>query len=404
MLTLFISHLAISQSNKTSRIDLHINCNSCDMQYLRQEIGYVQHVRDQGLANVQLFINRIRNGSGGNTFEINFTGFDDYEGLTQSSKYLTQPAQTRDEIRAGLLQHIEAGLVSYLLQSGMTDLVHLEIDSPEEGVEATNITPVDPWDFWIFEVWGEGDFSKESQRSGIDLEFGGEANRVTDEWRIRINGEANFSRDQFTSDDEEFVSERQVHFLDALAVKSLGPKWSVGMSGGVTHNTFNNMQFSYNLRPAIEYSLFPYDEVIRREITFAYRVGFVHNRYIETTIYDKDVETLGSQALELRARFRQPWGSIFSSLRASSFLHDLSKNRLEFNSWLNIRVYKGLNVRFSSSIDLIRDQIMLPAGDASLEDLLLQQRQIATNFEMNIGVGISYTFGSAFNSIVNTRL
>ena len=402
---LFICSFLYAQPGNNGRIDLHTNCDACDMQYIRQEIGYVQHVRDQALANVQLFINRIRNASGGSTFEISFTGFEEFDGITQESKFTTQPTQTRDEVRNGLLQHIEAGLVSYLLQkSTMAELVQLDIENVEMEEEAEEDTFTDPWDFWIFEVRGEGDFNKETSRNGVDLEFGAEANRVTQDWRMRFNAEANFSRSQFTSDDEEFVSERQVHFVDGLVVKSLGPNWSVGMSGGASHNTFNNINFSYNLRPAIEYSLYPYDEVIRREITFAYRIGFIYNNYLEPTIYNQTEENLGRQSLQLRARFRQPWGDIFSSLEASSFLHDFSRNRLEFRSWLNIRVYKGLAVRFSSNIQLIRDQITLPGGDASLEDLLLQQRQIATNFEMRMGVGLSYTFGSAFNSIVNTRL
>ncbi len=392
-----------AQPNGHGRIDLHTNCNSCDMQYIRQEIGYVQHVRDQDLADVQLFINRIGNASGGSTYEISFTGKNGFNGMRQESKFTTQPTQTNDEVRAGLLKHIEVGLVSYLLQSDMATLVHLEVDNLETEDGETE-APVDPWNFWIFEVRGEGSFNKESSRDGISLEFGAEANRVTEDWRIRLNAEANYRRNRFESDEEVFISERQIHFVDGTAVKSLGPNWSAGVNAGVSHNTFNNINFSYNLRPALEYSLFPYDEVIRREITFAYRIGLLYNSYLQTTIFGKDEENLGNQSFEVRARFRQPWGDISSSLRASSFLHDITKNRLVFNGWLNVRVYKGLAVRFSSNVQFISDQITLPGGDASLEDLLLQQRQIATNFEMRMGFGVSYTFGSAFNSIVNTRL
>lgn len=391
------------QSNGNGRIDLHVNCNACDMQYIRQEIGYVQHVRDQDLADVQLFINRIGNASGGSTYEISFTGKNGFNGMRQESKFSTQPTQTNDEVRAGLLKHIEVGLVSYLLQSDLATLVHLEVDNLETKDGETE-APVDPWNFWIYEIRGEGSFNKESSRNGVDLEFGMEANRVTEDWRTNFFAESNYTLNRFFDDDEVFISERQVHFLNATLVKSLSAHWSAGMTGGVTHNTFNNIDFSYNLRPAVEYSLFPYNEVIRREVTLAYRVGLTYNRYLETTIFDKDSENLGSQSFEIRARFRQPWGDIFSSFRASSFLHDLSKNRLGFNGRLNIRVSKGLAVSFSSEVDLIRDQITLPGGDATLEDLLLQQRQIATNFQMQMGIGISYTFGSAFNSIVNTRL
>lgn len=393
-----------AQPNGNGRIDLHTNCNACDMQYIRQEIGYVQHVRDQALADVQLFINRIGNASGGSTYEISFTGKNNFEGMRMESKYTTQPTQTNDEVRAGLLAHIEAGLVSYLLQNAdMAALVHLTVDNLEME-DGKKEQPIDPWDFWIFEARGEGNFNKETSRNGVDLELGFRANRVTEDWRISINTEANYTRNRFVDDDEVFISERQIHFIDGLLVKSLGPNWSAGITTGISHNTFNNINFSYNIRPAIEYSLYPYDEVIRREITFSYRIGYEHNQYLETTIYGQDVESLGRQSFSIRGRFRQPWGDIFSRLEASSYLHDLSKNRVEFDGWLNIRVFKGLAVSFSSEIQFIRDQITLPGGDASLEDLLLQQRQIATNFQMEFGFGISYTFGSAFNSIVNTRL
>ncbi len=73
-------------------------------------------------------------------------------------------------------------------------------------------------------------------------------------------------------------------------------------------------------------------------------------------------------------------------------------------SYVSVRVFKGLAVRFSANLELVRDQLNLPVGDASIEDILLRQRQIATDFEMGIGIGLSYTFGSAFNNVVNTRL
>ena len=50
------------------------------------------------------------------------------------------------------------------------------------------------------------------------------------------------------------------------------------------------------------------------------------------------------------------------------------------------------------------NQINLPKGEASVEDLLLRQRQISTSFQNRISMGISYTFGSIFNNIVNNRL
>jgi hypothetical protein len=133
-------------------------------------------------------------------------------------------------------------------------------------------------------------------------------------------------------------------------------------------------------------------------------MNFDQNDYIEQTIYGKDREGLVRQSLTLRSRFRQPWGNLFASLEASNFMHDFSKNRLVFDGFIDIRIFQGFNIRFNTEMQFIRDLITLPAGESSLEDILLRQRQIATDFTTEFGIGISYTFGSAFNSIVNPRL
>jgi hypothetical protein len=51
----------------------------------------------------------------------------------------------------------------------------------------------------------------------------------------------------------------------------------------------------------------------------------------------------------------------------------------------------------------VRDQISLRAGGASDEEVLTRQRQLATNFDYSASVGLSYTFGSVYSDVVNTR-
>jgi hypothetical protein len=45
----------------------------------------------------------------------------------------------------------------------------------------------------------------------------------------------------------------------------------------------------------------------------------------------------------------------------------------------------------------------LRAGDTSIEDILLRRRELATDFEFSGSVAITYTFGSDFANVVNTR-
>jgi hypothetical protein len=40
---------------------------------------------------------------------------------------------------------------------------------------------------------------------------------------------------------------------------------------------------------------------------------------------------------------------------------------------------------------------------ASLEDVLLMRKQLATSYEYYFSIGLSYTFGSIYSNVVNPR-
>lgn len=389
-------------SLKKESIKLFIDCR-CEKSYLQQEINFVNHVRDQGLANVILMIYDIANGSGGRTYKLDFKGTGDYEGMAQELSYDSNVNMTSDDVRKGLLEVVKNGLLKYLLESDLSDKISYKIT--DEGLaKRQDINFDDPWNNWIFEVYGEAELDKEASRKEFEYEIGFESDKVTEKWRVRVDVQMNLANSKFIQEDEEFTSNRERYFGYGSIVRSLSNHWSMGIFAGASHDTYTNIDLATNLTPAIEYNIFPYREVLRREIVFAYKIGYAHNDYIETTIFGEDGESIFNHSLDIQARFRQPWGNLYSRLRASTFLNDFSKNRVQFNGSVSVRVFKGMAVRFSGSLQLIRDQINLPAGSASLEDVLLQQKQIATDFETGFRIGVSYTFGSVFNNIINTRL
>ena len=391
-----------SQEIEKEPVRLFIECN-CEKTYIRQEIGYVSHVRDQSQANVQLFIFDIANGSGGRTYSLDFKGIGVYKDIFGELSYDTTPTMTSDEVRKGLVAKIKSGLLRFILESNMADKITYTINTDGTGT-ILDIDIEDPWNNWLFEVYGEATLAKETSRKEFEYEIGFESDRVTEKWRIRADLEMNQARSEFKQDGETYTSDRLRYSGDASIVRSLSDHWSVGIFGGATHNTFTNLNFRGYLNPALEYNIFSYREVLRREIVFAYRIGYFYNDYIDTTVFGVEEEGVFNHSLDVQLRYRQPWGNIYYRLRGSTFLEDFKKNRIQLFGRLSIRVFKGLAVTFSGNFELIRDQINLAAGDASIEDVLLQQKQIATDYELGFRVGISYTFGSAFNNIINTRL
>ena len=70
---------------------------------------------------------------------------------------------------------------------------------------------------------------------------------------------------------------------------------------------------------------------------------------------------------------------------------------------VSLNVVQGLSVRISGYAARPRDQLSLAKQAATQEQILLQRRQLATQFEYFVSLGVSYTFGSIFNNVVNSR-
>jgi hypothetical protein len=97
------------------------------------------------------------------------------------------------------------------------------------------------------------------------------------------------------------------------------------------------------------------------------------------------------------------WGNINGEASFDQFLHDTTLNSLNFYLGANIRLFKGFNFNVGGNYSITRNQINLPAGDVSLEELLLQQQQLESGFNYWFNIGLSYSFGSIYNTIVNPR-
>ena len=157
------------------------------------------------------------------------------------------------------------------------------------------------------------------------------------------------------------------------------------------------------MSPGIEYSLLPYELATRRAITLTYQVGYGYYDYHRETIFNKNEETLFKHQLKGVVNIKQPWGNIETGLVGSHYLHDFNRRRVEFYGQTSVRLFEGFSLAFQAEYDVIRDQLSLPKGEATLEEVLLKQRELATNFSFSSSIAITYTFGSRYANIVNTR-
>ena len=394
LIILFIPFFSFAQVEK---IKAYIDCR-CDENYLKQQTSFLEYVRDQDLADIEIFVRDVWNPAGSRAFEIKIDGNNEYKELSSTTLAIGFANDTSSTLREKLLNKLKLALVPFLDKADYS--LKLDIDSNFDK----SIIDDEKWKNWVFELSGSYNSDREESRktNRYDIEF--EIDKLTPDWRIGIELERSESNRRYYSDDNVYTSNRKTTRIRGRVVRSISDHFSTGVFFGASQNTYENLDFSSYLSPAIEYSYFPYEDVLSKEITLAYRLGFGKRNYIETTIYGFEKQNLTSQTLSMNIRFRQKWGNISTSINATQYLNDGSKKRFSFRSDLDFRIFEGLALRLSGNINLIREQYNLAAGSTSIEELLLQQRQIATDYETRFSIGLSYTFGSIYNSIINTRL
>ena len=395
--TLFLLIFSVFSYSQNSKIKAYIDCR-CDETYLKQETSFLEYVRDQDLADIEIFIRDERNPTGSRSFEIKIDGNNEYEEISSSSIAVGYANDTSSTLRDKLLNKLKLALVPFLDLANYN--LNINVDPSFKDLTVYD----DKWKNWVFELSGSYNNDKEESRQTNRYEIEFEIDKLTEDWRIGAEIRRNESNRKFFSNDNTYKSNRKTTSLNGRVVRSITDHFSAGLFFGVFQNTYENIDLNRYIAPAIEYSFYPYKDVLSKEITLAYRIGTGKRNYVEKTIYGFEEQKLSSQTLSLNIRFRQKWGNVSSYLNATQFLNDGTKKRFSLRSNLDIRIYEGLAVRFSGNINLIREQYSLAAGNTSIEDLLLQQREIATDYRTNFSIGLSYTFGSIYNSIINTRL
>ena len=377
-----------------------------DFDFIREQIPIIVYVRDKDLADVHILLTRHDAGIAGTNYYISFFGRRAFRDINYDLNYWAPSSNTRDDTRRGYTNTIKAGLMPYLSLTTLTEKVSIEykdVAPPSEEIHEF-VPEKDPWNQWIFEIYGGGFFNKEETRQSFSSRFGFFADRITTDWKVRFRPYFNFSEVVFITTNDTITSTSHRHGYESYVVKSMGDHWSAGLfSSGLT-STFHNMNYSVDLAPAIEYSFYPYAEATRRSITFSYRLGYSYNNYLHTTIFMKDEESLVKQALEATAQFDQVWGNFRAGIVGSNHFHDFSVNRLEMFGNINFRIVRGLSMNAYINYNLINDLISIPAGDLSLEDILLMQKQRSTSYSVVGSIGLSYVFGSQVKGSFNPRL
>ena len=412
---LYMSYTAAQESEtpqenlRKDAVKIFIDCQHCDKNYIRQEIPYVNYVRDVKEAEVYILETRQSTGSGGSEYTFSFLGQNKFEGKNDTLTYSTRPDDTRDHTREGRTQMLRMGLMRYVATTPLYEEImirHLGETAEEEVV--------DRWNYWVFELETRPRLELEESLQELSWRNSISASKITPKWKLEFDYDHSYTRTKRIEEEEidtlgnteEVVNiyERKNQGLDNLIVKSLGEHWSAGLRFDISSASFSNTKLNYKIFPSVEYNIFPYSECTRRQLRILYGAGYNYSKYNDSTIYNEIGDKLFQQELQIAFQVQQKWGSVNISLEGSNYFHDFEKNRLELEGSIQIRIIKGLSLQINGSVARIRDQLSLVKDEeVTAEEVYLRLRELATGYNIEGSLGITYTFGSIYNNIVNPR-
>jgi hypothetical protein len=373
------------------------------MNYIRQQIPYVNYVRDVREADVYILVTSEDAASGGRKYTFLFQGQNKFRGMDDTISYPSSPDETGTIRREKRTNFLKMGLMRYIAKTPLYNEIVIRHNSDLEQEEVT-----DKWNNWVFELSTEPVFQSEEANREFDLRNSLNISRITEKMKLEIELDQFYNKEKFiefvntdSAEIETFV--RSSRSIDNLFVKSLGEHWSAGLNWELGSSSRENYDFFSGFMPAVEYDIFPYSQSTHRQLRILYGAGLRYNNYGDTSVYNKSKELLGKHSLNIAFQVRKKWGFINLALEASNYLHDFSKNRIELVSEISFRVFKGMSLQVDFGAAHINDQLNLKKGDISEAERLLKLTEIATKYRFEGGIEITYTFGSIYNNIVNPR-
>jgi hypothetical protein len=124
----------------------------------------------------------------------------------------------------------------------------------------------------------------------------------------------------------------------------------------------------------------PFDESRTAVVRQLRAIGRTPQVNEELTVYDRLTEQRFDHELGVSLDLRQPWGSARFNVSGSHFLDSVRRNNLSTSGNFNVRLFRGHTLDLSGSYSRVRDQIYIPKGDASDDEVLLRRRALETGY------------------------
>src|SRR5262245_26574960 len=118
----------VAQAPATTRLRVFLDCE-CYQTFLREEIDWVDYVRQVQDADVQILSNTTGTGGGGREVVLRFVGRGRFAGIDHELKSVTLAADTEDTRRRVMLRTVTIGLLAYMARTGLPSHIDVSVEA-----------------------------------------------------------------------------------------------------------------------------------------------------------------------------------------------------------------------------------------------------------------------------------
>ena len=185
-----------------SRLRVFLDCRfECDTEYLRQNIDFIDYVRDRGTFDVHVLVTTEGTGGGGTSWIVKFIGLDYFQNHDHTLAFNTLETATGDDRRKEFARIFKIGLVSYAAETDVASNLDVSI-KPFERNDPTDRPSRDPWNYWVFRLGAGGDLNGERSSNNRSYRVNFSASRVTEQWKINVSLYGDTSQSSFKVTDD----------------------------------------------------------------------------------------------------------------------------------------------------------------------------------------------------------
>jgi hypothetical protein len=201
-MTFFTNHLYAQTNGVTAdtlrkgAVKLFLDCQSCDMNYTREQITFVNFVRDVKEAQVYILVTQQNAGSGGSQFTFSFQGLGIFQGMNDTLVYTSNPDETSTIVREKKTNMMQLGLMKYVARTPLASEIEIRHNAELEQEQV-----IDKWNNWVFSISTEPQYQSEESNKQLDLRNSFNITKVTPDIKVEIEMDQNYSQRRVIDDE-----------------------------------------------------------------------------------------------------------------------------------------------------------------------------------------------------------